>query len=200
MKRLFPLFLAVALMAAAALAADRPEAGWKKIFDGKTLKDWKAIESPGNWTVEEDAIVGRGERSHLFYTGEQCENCEFQAEVRINKGGNSGMYFRARFETGWPNGYEAQVNNSHADPKRTGSLYNFADVKEQLIGDDTWWRQHIIARGNHIIINVNDRVVVDHVDEKNSYRKGYLALQQHHQGSEVRYRNIMMRKLPPGPR
>jgi hypothetical protein len=181
----------------AGLAAFGQQPGeWKRIFDGKTLKGWKANENPHSWTVEDGAIVGRGERSHLFYMEEECENCEFKAEVWINKGGNSGMYFRAQFGPGWPKGYEAQVNNSHKDWRRTGSLYGIVDVKEQLVPDETWWTQHIIADGNHIIIKVNDKVVVDYVDPKNTYTKGYLALQQHDPGTVVKYRNIMMRHLP----
>ena len=43
---------------------------------------------------------------------------------------------------------------------------------------------------------MNDKTVVDFVDEKNSFTKGYLALQQHNAGSVVEYRNLMMRPLP----
>jgi hypothetical protein len=43
---------------------------------------------------------------------------------------------------------------------------------------------------------VNDKVVVDYVDEKNTYSKGLLALQQHNKGSVVEFRNLMMRSLP----
>src|SRR5437588_475896 len=98
--------------------------------------------------------------------------------------------------TGWTSifdgktltGWEANVNNSHRDPKRTGSLYNFVDVTEQLVPDDTWWTQHIIVRGNHIIIKVNDKTVVDFTDEKETYKRGYLALQQHDPKSVVYYK------------
>lgn len=169
--------------------------GWIQMFDGKTLNGWKAGDNPESWTVKNGAIVGDGERSHLFYMGQQCANCEFQAEVRLNHGGNSGMYFRAEFGPGWPKGYEAQVNNTHPDPKRTGSLYNFVDVKEQLIPDDTWWTQRIVAHGNHIQIFVNDKKVVDYADEKNSFMKGHLALQQHNKGAVVEYRNLKMKVL-----
>ena len=169
---------------------------WISMFDGKTLTGWKANERPENWTVEDGALAGRGERSHLFWMVRECKNCEFQAEIKLAKGANSGMYFRAQFGVGWPNGYEAQVNNSHTDWKRTGSLYNFVNVKEQLIPDDTWWTQYIRVAGNHIIIKVNDKVVVDFVDEKNTHAKGYLALQQHDPGSKVWYRNLKMRPLP----
>jgi len=142
------------------------------------------------------AIVGDGPASHLFWMKEECDNCEFKAQVKINHGGNSGMYFRTAFGPGFPKGYEAQVNSSHRDPKRTGSLYNFVDVLDQLVPDDTWWTQDIIADGNHIIIKVNDKVVVDYVDQKNTYTKGYLALQQHNAGSVVQYKDLMFRRLP----
>jgi hypothetical protein len=180
------------------LAADSsPKPGkWISMFDGKTLNGWEANENPESWSVRNGAIVGDGEVSHLFWKKYECENCEFEADVRLNKGGNSGMYFRAEFGKGWPKGYEAQVNNSHRDPKRTGSLYNFVDVKEQLVPDDTWWKQNIVVDGNHIVIRVNGKVVVDYVDTKNTYQKGWLALQQHNKGSVVEYRNLRMRALP----
>jgi hypothetical protein len=166
------------------------------MFDGQTLNGWKAGENDGSWSVKDAAIVGDGQRSHLFYMLEECENCEFKAQVKLNHSGNSGMYFRAAFGPGWPKGYETQVNNTSGDWRRTGSLYAISDVKEQLVPDDTWWTQHIIADGNHIIIKINDKVVVDYVDEKNTYQKGYLALQQHNPGSVVEYKDLMMRKLP----
>ncbi|MEJ7607345.1 MAG: DUF1080 domain-containing protein [Bryobacteraceae bacterium] len=169
---------------------------WVKMFDGKTLDGWKANEKPENWKVEDGAIVGRGDRSHLFWMKEECENCEFKAKVKLNKGGNSGMYFRAQFGEGWPKGYESQVNNSHKDPVKTGSLYNIVKNLEQLVPDDTWYTQHIIADGNHITIKVNDKVIVNHVEDKNQYAKGYLALQQHDPGTVVMYKDLMYRRLP----
>jgi hypothetical protein len=184
--------LVLALLVGVAAAQD----GWIKMFDGKTLDGWKASEKPENWTVEDGAIVGRGEHSHLFWMKEECENCEFKATVKINKGGNSGMYFRTAFGPGFPKGYEAQVNTSHKDPVKTGSLYNIVKVLDKLVPEETWFTQHIIADGNHIVIKVNDKVTVDHVDEKNLYTKGYLALQQHDPGSVVMYKDLMYRKLP----
>ena len=126
----------------------------------------------------------------------ECENCEFKADVKISDGGNSGMYFRTAFGPGFPKGYEAQVNSSHKDPKRTGSLYNFKNVYDQLVPPATWFNQHIIAQGNHITIKVNDKAVVDYMDDKNTYVKGYLALQQHNKGSVVMYKNLVMKPLP----
>jgi hypothetical protein len=189
------LLLAVAL---SLFAGDKKDE-WTSMFDGSTLEGWKANEHPESWTVKDGAIRGDGPASHLFWMTEKCVNCEFKAQVRINHGGNSGMYFRTEFGPGFPHGYEAQVDNTHRDPVRTGSLYNFVKVFEQLIPDDTWWTQHIIVEGNHIQIFVNDKKTVDFVDEKNTFTSGYLALQQHNAGSVVEYKDLVMKHLP-GPK
>ncbi|HEV8146790.1 MAG TPA: DUF1080 domain-containing protein [Bryobacteraceae bacterium] len=187
--------LLLLVFATGAWAAD----GWTTIFDGKTLNGWKANERPGSWTVKDGTITGDGDASHLFYMGKICVNCEFKSEVKISDGGNSGMYFRTAFGPGFPKGYEAQVNSSHRDPVRSGSLYNFVKVLDQLVPPDTWFTQHIIADGNHIQIFVNDKKTVDYIDEKNTHTAGHLALQQHNLGSVVAYRNMLMKELP-GPK
>jgi Domain of Unknown Function (DUF1080) len=186
--------LGMALVPVAAFAQQKP-GEWISMFDGKTLDGWEANERPESWTAKDGAIVGDGEASHLFYKKAMCENCEYKAQVRLNHGGNSGMYIRAQFMKGFPKGYEAQVDNTHADPVRTGSLYNFVKVYQQLVPDDTWWTQEVSAVGNHIVIKINGKVTVDFEDEKNTFTKGYLALQQHNKGSVVEFKDLMMRQL-----
>ncbi len=186
--------LGFALVSTSGLSAQ--ENGWISMFDGKSLNGWKANENPESWSAKDGTIVGDGERSHLFWMERQCTNCEFKADVKISDGGNSGMLFRAAFGPGFPKGYEAQVNSTHKDPVRTGSLYGFVKIYEELVPPDTWFNQHIIAQGNHIVIEVNDKKVVDFVDEKNTYTSGYLVLQQHNKGSIVTFKNLMMKPLP----
>lgn len=168
---------------------------WVKMFDGKTLDGWEAVENPQDWTVKDGCIVGDGERSHLFWTKMECENCEFKAMVKISDGGNSGMYFRAKKMAGWPQGYESQVNATHRDPVKSGSLYNIVKIFDQLVKPEEWYEQHIIADGNHIVIKINGKTVVDHIEAENKYTKGYLALQQHNQGSVVMFKDLMFREL-----
>src|SRR5437016_1537337 len=118
-----------------ARAGDKAEEGtadgWIKLFDGSTLSGWKASENPQQWTVDEGAIVASGPRSHLFYIGSdeshpaEFVNFHFKADVMTTPGSNSGIFFHSKFQAeGWPDiGYESQVNNTHADPVKTGSLY-----------------------------------------------------------------------------
>ena len=107
--------------------------GWIDLFDGESLSGWTASENPGTFTVEDGAIVAHGPRAHLFYTGPAANHnftdFEFRAEVMTTAGSNSGMYFHTEFqEEGWPaKGYEAQVNNTGGDARKTGSLYAIQD-------------------------------------------------------------------------
>jgi hypothetical protein len=174
---------------------------WVKMFDGKTLDGWKANENPGSWTIEKEGkdsvLKGSGPRSHLFWMVAECGDCEFKADFKVMDGANSGMYFRTAWGPGFPKGYEAQVNSTHSDPVKTGSLYNFHKNLESPTKPGEWGTQHIIAQGNHIVIKVNDKVITDFVDEKNTFMKGYCALQQHDPKSVTYYRNLQFRIIPP---
>lgn len=188
------LLLAVIALSSTALYAQND--GWERIFNGKNLDGWKANENPESWTVQDGVIVGRGEKSHLFYMKETFKNLHFKATIKLNNKGNSGMYFRTAWGPGFPKGYESQVENSSGDPKKTGSLYNLSNFYEQIIPDDTWWTQEIIAKGNHIIIKVNDKVITDFVDTANTFTDGHLAFQQHDPGSVVMYKDVMIKRIP----
>ena len=126
------LTLLIPCLAVAETGAD----GWQSLFDGKTLTGWQPNERPENWTIEDAAIVGHGERSHLYYMGEQFKNFEFQTEAKINEGGNSGIYLHIEHHPeGWFfDGHEVQINSSHADPVRTGSLWGVAKLTDTREG------------------------------------------------------------------
>jgi len=203
--------LAAAPTAAPARAADAKdssegtEKGWVAIFNGKDLNGWTAFDSTGeaseeardkSWKVEDGVIHGSGPASHLFSPRGDYTNFRYRAEVKIADKANSGMYFRTAKGPGFPKGYEAQVNSTHGDPVRTGSLYNHVKFLERLVEPDTWFTQEIEAVGNHIIIKVNGKTTVDYVDKANSFTKGYFAFQQHDPGSKVQIRKVEVMELP----
>ncbi len=175
------------------------EEGWVKIFDGKSLDGWK-ISDDGQWKLDNGVIVGSGPRSHLFSPRDDYTNFEFRARCKISDGGNSGMYFRATYGPGWPEGYEAQINStSTEDPVRTGSLYNLDKIRTCLVPADTWFEQHVICRdvpeGVHITIELNHIVVVDYIDKDKKHAKGHVGLQQHNDGSVVRFKDVEVKEL-----
>lgn len=208
MKRMVCLMAVAVLVCAGMHAADE---GWVTILDEKSFKEWKVMPAKatstvedgdgikkfekGQWTFKDGVLKGDGDVSHIFSPRGDYENFHYKAEIKISDKGNSGQYFRTALGNGFPKGYEAQINSSHGDPKRTGSLYNFKAVAEMLVPPETWFTQEVIADGNHIIIKVNDKVAVDFVDEKNSFSKGHFAFQQHNLGSVVEIKNVQVKEI-----
>ncbi len=153
------------------------------------------------WQVKDGMIVGGGPASHLF-TDTEAENFRYRVEAKINDKGNSGQYFRTKFGPGFPQGYEAQINATHGDQIRTGSLYpSFGkltdeDKKKILVMKDAphkpdeFFTQEVTAEGNHIQIFVNGKQTVDFKDPNNAYTKGHFALQGHDPGSVMTFKKV----------
>ncbi len=200
MKRLIPIACGLTLgilCVGLVRAEEKGEGKWVSLFDGKTLGGWTIADgTTGEWKVVDGVIHGSGPASHLFSPRGDYKNFRYRAEVKIADKANSGMYFRTKKEPGFPHGYEAQVNSSHRDPLRTGTLYNFVPVREQLVPPDTWFTQEIEAVGNHITIKVNGKKVVDFTDPKNTFKEGHFAFQQHDPGSQVDIRKVEVQELP----
>ncbi len=116
----------------AAQAADSEE-GFVVLSDGKSFDGWKpAEENKDTWKLEDGAFVAHGNRCHLFYVGDQVpfKNFHLKVDVYTEPGSNGGIYFHTRYQTeGWPKGgFECQVNNTHSDWIKTGSLYGLVNI------------------------------------------------------------------------
>jgi hypothetical protein len=176
---------------------------WIKLFDGKSFTNWKASEHPNTFTIQDGMIVVFGERAHLFYTGpvedHNFKNFEFKAEVMTTPGSNSGIFIRTAYqEEGWPSkGYEIQVNNTHTDWRKTGSVYALQDVKEAPAKDNEWFTEHIIVQGNKITVMVNGKTINEYTEtDPAKLTTGTFALQGHDPKSKVFYKDIMVKLLP----
>jgi hypothetical protein len=130
-------------------------------------------------------------------------NFHFKAEVLTKPGANAGIFFHTAFqEQGWPAvGYEMQVNNSHKDPVRTGSIYNVVKNFTSPAEDDTHCTQELIVDGKRVTVIVDGRVLFEFVepDGVTGSRKlshGTLGLQAHDPDSVVHFRNLRVKRLP----
>ena len=107
---------------------------WISLFDGRSLNGWKVGNNASSFSIENGTIAVNGDVAHLYYDGEvqqhQFKNFELKIDVMTTPGSNSGIYFHTQYqESGWPKkGYEVQVNNSHTDWRRTGSLWAIQDI------------------------------------------------------------------------
>ncbi len=203
---------ATLLLAPQAVPSLQAQDGWISIFDGKSLDGWKVGENASTFSVQDGAIVVFGPRAHLYYQGtvenHVFTNFEWKADVMTFPGANSGMYFHTEYqEGGWPSkGYEVQVNNSHTDPIRTGSLYNIVNVMNVAPAkDNEWFTQHVIVQGKTVTIKVNGKTTVEYTEPAGVQRpadmagrligKGTFALQGHDPKSRVHFKNLMVKPL-----
>ncbi|QDT02723.1 hypothetical protein K227x_11010 [Rubripirellula lacrimiformis] len=207
--------LFVGSLAGGLVAADSPVSesgdGYVSLFDGKSFDGWKkADENPDSWKVEDGKLVCQGDRCHLFYVGQESpwKNFHFSAEVMTTPGSNAGIYFHTQYQSqGWPKaGFECQVNVSHKDPKKSSSLYAVENVADPGVQDNEWYTQEIIVRGNHVVLKINGRTLVDYTQpaDKQAFDnnfdrllgEGTFALQAHDPESKVYFRNLKVKRLP----
>jgi hypothetical protein len=209
--------LVVSLVPAVCFAADAPKPdkdGWYSLFNGKDFDGWKVSEDNAeSFRIEDGHIVANGEPAHLYYAGPvsnaKFKNFEWKCEIMTRPKANSGMYFHTKYQPGgWPSvGIEVQVNNTHPDPRKTGSLYRIKDViNDSPAKDDEWFTQHVIVKGNKVTVKVNDKVVNEWQQPEDFKREegwdkavigeGTFALQAHDPGSEVHYRKVLVKPLP----
>ena len=213
MKKLIYCCLALGCLSFVAIRNNHADE-WISLFDGKTLSNWKVGDNANTFTVEDGSIVAHGPTAHLFYDGDvkqhNFKNFEFKADVMTTPGSNSGIYFHTIYqEKSWPGkGYEVQVNNSHTDWRRTGSLYGIQDVREVFVKDNEWFTEYIKVEGKRVIIKINDKTVVEYTEPANVNEirsagdkdrvlsNGTFALQGHDPNSKVYFKNIMVKPLP----
>ena len=198
------------LAPAIAGAAQKPasEGEWVSLFDGKSIDGWSVVPLPNRktkWEVKDGAIEGSGEASMLYSPRGDYKNFKFRAEVKINDKGNSGMYVRAPKEPTFSKGYEIQVNSTHADPIKTGSLYTLVHLFKAPVPPDTWFTQEVEVadvnyRGQMVTkfrISVNGELLYEYLDHDRLWRSGHFAFQQHDPGSRVSIRKVEVMELPP---
>lgn len=180
--------------AVSSLSADD---GFTSIYDGKTLDGWKANEeNPTGFSVEANGdLKVSGKRGHIFYVGKDGDaafrHFELKLKAKTTKGSNSGVYFATEYQKeGWPSkGYEAQVNSSQKDQKRSGSLYGVVNlwvdselkqepfvemkagavnmhIKEAVTKDDEWFDYHIIVKGPKITLKINGKTTVEFTESE----------------------------------
>ena len=204
MNRLIPLIMSVTLSAAASGGE------WISMFNGKDLSGWKvSTENPGSFQVKDGLLVADGPRAHLFYSGPDgkaaMRDFEFEAMVKTFPKANSGVFFHTRWQaSGWPtHGYEAQVNATHSDPRKTGSIYNVRDVMNDAPHKDgEWFKYNVRVEGKRIVIKVNDEVVNDFTEpddpghETRRLGEGTIAIQAHDPESVIHFKDIRFRHLP----
>jgi len=212
MHRLLTLFaLALSLSTGITKAGDNVLAdtekkeGWINLFNGKDLTGWQVDKwHPTSLSVKDGAIRCHGKRSMIYHTGKakDAKNFHFVADVMTRPGANGGIFFHAKYQDkGWPVGHEAQINQTHRDPVKTGSIYVVKKHLKAPAKDNEWFRYEILVKGCTVETKVNGKVIVTYTEPANvkgprKLSQGTFGIQAHDPGSIVLLKNIKVKLLP----
>jgi hypothetical protein len=199
------------------LSAEEESAGWRLLFDGESLDNWRSYreeEVNDGWTIENGCLARVGWGGDII-TRERFSDFELKLEWRISEAGNSGIFIRGD-ESGRAihhTAMEMQVldNAGHWDgdepSHRAGAYYDMIAPDHDTSQPVGYWnRVHIIASGPAVEFWLNDRLTAkfeqgspqwqalyrqSKFEDRPAYGsllKGHIGLQDHF--DKVWYRNI----------
>jgi hypothetical protein len=184
---------ALMLLVSGSFAADLspPDDGFVSLFDGKTFDGWKVGENAAVFQVRDGMIVmecpaTNDSPAHLFYdgnvNGHNFKNFDLRVDVMTFRCANSGIYFHSKYqEAGWPKyGIECQIDNSHSDWRRTGSLWGIRNIswgpetppannKEMVtilekppVTDNVWYTEEVVYQNGLVTVKLNGQTMFEY--------------------------------------
>jgi len=206
----------LAAAAAFSLAAfGQTEAGFTRLFDGKTLTGWTLIGGHGpGYVVKDEMIVCPKEGGGNLFTQKEYANFVFRFEFKLTPGANNGVGIRAPLEGDAAYvGMEIQILD-HDDPQykgikpaqKHGSIYLVAAAKTGFLKPvGEWNSEEIVADGRKIKVTLNGTVITDanlgDVKDPETLKAhpglarttGHVGFLGH--GSHVEFRSIRIKEL-----
>jgi hypothetical protein len=198
------------------VASDKA-AGWRPLFDGKSLDGWEHV-GPGRFVVEDGMLRTEGGMGLLWYSREKLGDCVLRVTYKTaTPRANSGVYIRIadRPKDEWyavHHGYEVQIMDSGREDRRTGSIYTFARATAQPAKPGEWNTLEVTLEGDRVRTAINGVQVAEfdpagpvperkdtgpHGDPERGPRprSGYIGLQNHDERSVVFFREVAVRPL-----
>jgi len=137
------------------------------LFNGQSLSGWRLTNPADNnaWSVRDGLLVNtpqleEGPAPKQFgniRTDREFEDFRLTLEVRLPKGGNSGIYLRGR--------YEVQVTDSHGRPPSWGGIggvySRIVPLENAARPAGEWQTFDLIFADRHVTVRLNDRLVID---------------------------------------
>ncbi|MBI1349005.1 DUF1080 domain-containing protein [bacterium] len=175
------------------LTRDELSEGWLRLFDGHTLFGWKP-NSETNWRVENGVIVAEGEVKGLLCTTTVWANFHLKCDVKLDAGGNSGLFLRTPLVPQNPvtDCYELNVCDSHPEYK-SASLVGRAKPMLDVTADGDWHTLEAIVNGDTVIVKFDDQEILTYVDDTSHLQQGFIGLQMN--GGHVEFRDVFLRPL-----
>lgn len=215
------------------LTSKEKKDGWVLLFDGKTMDGWRkcnATEMAANWTIDDESmkvakgeVPGRGQGGDILFGNKKYKNFELSIDWKIEKEGNSGIFYYITEYPGKPIYYaapEVQVldNWNAGDNKLTshlaGSLYDILPALPQNAKPANEWNNIVVKVKDGKVTHIQNGVTVVEYElwtpewydlvSKSKFKdwpgfkdgpakEGFIGLQDH--GYDCWFRNIKIREL-----
>jgi 3-keto-disaccharide hydrolase len=204
------------------LTPQETAAGWKLLFDGKSLAGWRGFKTetpPAGWKAVDGTLTRETGGGDLM-TVDQYGDFELRLDWKISDGGNSGIMFHVTpdGEETWHSGPEMQIldNAKHKDGANpltsAGSNYAVhAPIRDVTKPVGEWNTVRLVVKGAHVEHWLNDVKVVEYelwspdwdkrvqaskfgkIPPYGKAKRGHIAIQDH--GDRVWYRNLKIKPL-----
>lgn len=174
------------------------------------LSGWRMAGRGSFAPVEPGVIESRGGPGLLWYAAQVYENLVLRICWRVQSlEDNSGIFVRCpplqdEIQPAIDRGYEIQIDERGLDPERnvqgspyhmTGAIYTVAPAISKAsrpIGE--WNEFNCLVQGSIIEVDLNG-VRVASLQSASREPRGHIALQAHHEGSLVQFKDLRIHRL-----
>jgi hypothetical protein len=209
--------------------------GWILLFNGKDFTGWRQCNGTAmakNWIIEDNAMKvftgegkkpGQGSNGDILYAIKKFRNFELSVDWKVEKMGNSGIFYYVREVPGQPIYYAAPeiqiLDNVDATDNKipshlAGSLYDMIAADPKTVHPAGQWNTILIRINNGSATHTQNGTKVleytlwtpiwEAMVGKSKFksfpgftegiaREGYIGLQDH--GYAIWFRNIKIREL-----
>ena len=161
------------------LTSAEKKAGWKLLFDGKTINGWRMYQNKATdcWGAKNGELYCKGsekDKSDLradIITKEQYENFELMVDWKIAPQGNSGIMYHVTedYPVAYKSGPEYQLIDDIGFPgkleewQKTGADYgmNIPNYKKKLKPVGEWNTSSILFNKGHVEHWLNGEKIVE---------------------------------------
>ena len=205
------------------LTSEESAAGWRLLFDGRTLDGWRGYQqqtAPEGWQVADGVLTKPGSAGDIV-TNDQFGDFELSFDWKLEKGGNAGVFYRAteEYEHIYWSGPEYQLldNPNHPDGRNpltsAGAAYGLYPPPDGVVKPAGEWNtSRILVRGNHVEHWMNGQKLLEYelgspdwaakvkaskFGEWPNYgraARGHIGIQGDHSGT-LELRNVKLREL-----
>lgn len=182
-------------------AAAQDDTGFVELFNGKDLTGWKTITSGKDdgktFTVNDGAIVVRGNPNGYFYTEKSYKNYVLRYDWKFIKNGNSGLLVHIQgAHKIWPKSVEVQGmqtdhGNIFAIGGAKGKFKTDKAAQKKTIKIGEWNTTEVVSKNGELTSKINGVEVCTGTGDLTEGPFGFQS-----EGTELHFKNIKIKVLP----